>query len=172
MASDHGRAIRRRQFAIEALADHPHHVSTVARWRWDEWGPKADPRGSAEAWAARLYQHTRDSIPTTFIALDDGENVVGVVSLTENDLTIRPDLTPWLAGLFVLPQMRGQGLGSALVRHAEAHAASLLVDRLYLFTDTAEHLYRQLGWQVLEHVVYRGKEQTVMVKAIGTNLGL
>ena len=171
MASDPGRADRAATIRIESLADHPHHVSTVARWRWDEWGLEADPGGSAEAWAARLYQHTRDSIPTTFIGLDDGENVVGVVSLTQNDLLIRPDLTPWLASLFVLPAMRDQGLGAALVRHAEAHAASLLVDQLYLFTDTAEHLYRQLGWQVMEHVVYRGKDETVMVKAIGTNLG-
>src|SRR5688572_13759565 len=48
----------------------------------------------------------------TFL-LDD--NVpVGTASLVNSDLPSRPDLTPWLAGVLVLPAFRGQGYSAAL----------------------------------------------------------
>jgi hypothetical protein len=47
-------------------------------------------------------------MPRTFILLADGEPV-GTASLAAHDLDERPDLTPWLAGVFVDPHTRGQG---------------------------------------------------------------
>jgi putative acetyltransferase len=52
--------------------------------------------------------------------------------------------------LYVRPDMRGQGLGSRLVREAESHARQRGADRLVLWSDTrfttAHRLYSRLGY--------------------------
>ena len=52
--------------------------------------------------------------------------------------------------LYVRPDMRGQGLGSRLVRRAESHARQRGAERLVLWSDTrfttAHRLYSRLGY--------------------------
>jgi N-acetylglutamate synthase-like GNAT family acetyltransferase len=74
--------------------------------------------------------------------------------LVAHDMDSRPQLTPWLAGVFVEPQCRGKGIGSALVRRIEAEARSLGVSTLYLYTPHTEFLYERLGWSVIERCEY------------------
>jgi GNAT superfamily N-acetyltransferase len=153
------------EFSIAPLADHLELVPTLAHWHWSEWETE-DPQGTPEKWAERLARRTRrDGIPTTFVALSSplsGGQLLGSASLVEHDLPPRPDLTPWLAGVYVAPAWRGRGVGSALVRRAVAFAAALGIPRLYLHTSTAEHLYAALGWEVLERCQYAGQDMAIM----------
>ena len=41
-------------------------------------------------------------------------------------------------------------------------AAALGVSQLYLYTDTSQSLYAQLGWEVIEELVYDDLPVTVM----------
>jgi GNAT superfamily N-acetyltransferase len=84
--------------------------------------------------------------PREAFVLFAGDTPVGTAALIGSDLDSRPDLTPWLAGLCVLPAFRGRGYGTALVRRVEAFAASAGVSVLWLYTATAEALYTRLGW--------------------------
>jgi GNAT superfamily N-acetyltransferase len=59
----------------------------------------------------------------------------------------RPDLTPWLGGLFVEPAFRGRGHATALVKQVEEFARAALAPVLWLYTVQAEGLYLRLGWQ-------------------------
>lgn len=146
---------------IEPLADHPALVPVVARWHWDAWGA-ADPGGSAEAWADRLRATARrDGVPATWVAFADGAPA-GSVSLVAHDMRTHPELTPWLAGLFVVAEQRGRGLGTALVRRAMDAAAGWGVGRLFLHTATASTLYRRLGWAALSRELYEGEWVDVM----------
>jgi N-acetylglutamate synthase-like GNAT family acetyltransferase len=97
--------------------------------------------------------------------LDDGE-LLGSAMLLAHDMDSRPQLTPWLAGVFVKPQCRGKGIGSALVRHIEGEARSLGVSTLYLYTPNAESLYERLDWSVTEHCEYRNTNVVVMSKKL------
>lgn len=144
---------------IATIADH---LPTVARWHFDEWGD-LDPKGSLASWTAGLRERTyRDRIPTTFVALYDSIPV-GSLVLVDHDMDTRRDLTPWLAGLFVVPSHRGRGMGSALVRHAIAKAQEFGVAMLYLYyTRDAEALYRHLGWSPLAREFYKGRWVTIM----------
>ena len=63
-----------------------------------------------------------------------------------NDLPSRPDLTPWLASVLVLPPFRGKGYSAPLVRRVE-EAAILSATTLWLYTWSAEPVYAKLGWQ-------------------------
>lgn len=83
----------------------------------------------------------------SFVLFEPDGTPVGTASLAQRDLDTRPDLAPWLAGVFVLPGHRGRGHASALVRHVEGFAAGLGIGRLWLFTDTAAELYARLGWR-------------------------
>jgi amino-acid N-acetyltransferase len=55
-----------------------------------------------------------------------------------------------LRSLVVGQSERSQGLGSALVQHAERHAASQRVQSLYLLTMTAEAFFKRLGYERIQ----------------------
>jgi GNAT superfamily N-acetyltransferase len=146
---------------IEPIADHPHLIDTIARWHWDEWG-HVDPEGSAESWAEGLRERThRDRVPATYVALD-GDVPLGSATLVDNDMSTRPDLWPWLAGVYVRPERRGQGVGSALVLHAVRSAAGMGVEKLYLYTGGARGFYEKLGWRHIGDEFYEGRVVAVM----------
>lgn len=85
--------------------------------------------------------------PKETFVLFDGDKPVGTAGLMHSDLESRPDLTPWLGGLFVEPVFRGRGHATALVRQVEDVARAASVPVLWLYTLKAERLYRRLGWQ-------------------------
>ena len=87
---------------------------------------------------------------------------IGTASLTPDDLETRPDLTPWLASVFVLAEYRRAGVGAALVEAVVAHARKLGVETLYLFTEDRADFYERLGWSQIGSEVYRGHPVIVM----------
>jgi GNAT superfamily N-acetyltransferase len=77
---------------------------------------------------------------------------------------LKQALTPWLGGVFVLPEHRRRGVASALCRAAEEKAWSLGFKALYLFTPDQQSLYARLGWKKAERAVWRGLESDIMIK--------
>jgi GNAT superfamily N-acetyltransferase len=146
---------------IEYLADRPEFVPTLARWHYQEWA-NLRPGDSMEARILRLQGWCgRGRVPLTVIALSD-DKLLGSASLIEHDMDSRLELTPWLAGVFVAPKHRRKGVGATLVRRILDEATSLHVSRLYLYTVDSTSFYANLGWSVLEHTAYRGKEVSIM----------
>lgn len=151
---------------IGYLADHPAFISTLARWHHAQWS-YLSPDSTVEHRIARLQAHLgKEQIPTTFVAYDtaaDGtETAIGSASLIAQDMDTHPELSPWLASVYVATEHRRQGIGSALVRRVAQEAAKLGVDKLYLFTPDQDHFYARLGWQEIERCIYRGYPQIVM----------
>ena len=70
-------------------------------------------------------------------------------------MVTRPELSPWLAGVFVTPEHRRRGTGAALVDRVVQEARALDIPRLYLYTPGDGTLYVRLGWSILEHTFYR-----------------
>jgi N-acetylglutamate synthase-like GNAT family acetyltransferase len=148
---------------IVTLADRPDLFPTVGRWHWEEWGAGA-PNVSLAEWTDALRAKSgREGIPITWIALVDGAPV-GSVALIERDMPTYPDLTPWLSSVYVVPERRKDGVGSALVAHAEAAARGLGVARLYLYTDSAEPFYAARGWRTIAREHYDRSLKAVMAK--------
>lgn len=146
---------------IEYLADRPEALPILARWQHAEWG-HIRPGDNLERRVARLEgQMGRGAIPLTVVALD-GEEVLGSASLIENDMETRPELSPWLASVFVGPEYRRRGIASQLVRRIMAEAARLEVPLLYLYTVHSEQLYAGLGWTFLERTAYGGHDVVIM----------
>jgi predicted N-acetyltransferase YhbS len=149
---------------IDYLADHLELAPVLAAWHHQEWG-RLMPEWSHEQALAELQSHTgRCQVPTTFVALEDGR-LVGSVSLLEDDLDGWEDLTPWLASLYVIPERRGQGLGTRLVKRVIEEAAALCVPTLYLFTAGQQAFYERLGWSLLERARHHDSEVVILRRA-------
>lgn len=147
---------------LDFLANHPHHIPTLAAWHHAMWGP-LDPKVTLQDRIARLASHTGcPAIPTTVIALA-GEALLGSASIVVNDLRTRPHLTPFLASVYVAEPYRRRGIASALVQRIMQEAWSMGVAQLYLITPDQQALYGRLGWQRLEEVEYRGERDTLMM---------
>ncbi|MCC6315447.1 MAG: GNAT family N-acetyltransferase [Thermomicrobiales bacterium] len=152
---------------IASLADRLDAIDTIAQWHWEVWGDE-DPIGPATAWAARLRERAnRMAIPATYIAITEDGELVGTASLIAEDLASRHDLSPWLAGVYVIPAWRGRGVGSALTRHAVAEAAAMGTRRLYLHTEHARALYERLGWRAIATDHRQGHDLVVMTIETG-----
>lgn len=146
---------------IVYLADHLSLLPTLATWHHEEWD-RSRPGATVEGRIARLREWCgRGSIGTTFVALAR-DAPVGCASLVAHDMETRMDLTPWLAGVYVAPEHRRQGIGSGLVTRVVDEARKLGVERLYLYTPDKERFYTGLGWSVVEECDYRGESVVLM----------
>jgi GNAT superfamily N-acetyltransferase len=157
--------IKEKSMQIVFLADYPHYLPVVAGWIFDEWG--AEMSGSTfDSVQSEFSQHlNRDRIPLTMLALSEGLPV-GTASIFLHDMDTRMELTPWLAAVYVLPEFRGQGIGSQLVRAIEETGKRLQLERLYLFTPDREAFYARLGWSLLELAEYRNHTNVIMTKSL------
>jgi GNAT superfamily N-acetyltransferase len=146
---------------IGYLVDHQKFIQTLASWHHQEWA-YLRPGESLEARTARLRTCCRRrEIPTVVIAFT-GDALLGSAMLIAHDMDTRMDLSPWLAGVFVAPERRCQGIGAALVRRVIDEATVLGVRQLYLYTPSAEQFYRCRGWLLVEHTRYRNTDVAVM----------
>ena len=156
--------MRDHAYRIEPLSQYPALVETIAAWHWNEWG-HADPGSTIKSWADGLRARSGSAgVPSSYIAISEPDGIpIGSVCLVASDMDTHPELSPWLAGLFVSALHRGRGVGSALTRHAMSKAFETGIDSLYLYTSKATSLYERLGWHVLFREHYEREWQDVMV---------
>jgi GNAT superfamily N-acetyltransferase len=150
---------------IGLLADHPHHLATVAGWIYAQW--LHGRPGMSLAFAETKFRGhlQRSAIPTTLIALAEA-TPIATASIYVDDLPERPDLGPWLAAVYVVPAWRRCGVGGQIVRATEDMARRLAIPQLYLFTPDQEHFYSQLGWTTIGQAHDHGENVVVMTKLL------
>ena len=85
-----------------------------------------------------------------------------MASLVKHDLDERPDLTPWLAGVFVVPHARRQGHAARLIAAVERTAKAASIAALWLYTANAEHIYARAGWRTVEVFELNGRSYALM----------
>src|ERR1019366_9122233 len=70
------------------------------------------------------------------------------------DLSERPQLSPWVAAVWVEPQARRRGVGAALVDRAALDCFALGIERAYLCARRERAgFYQRLGWTPIERDV-------------------
>lgn len=100
-----------------------------------------------------------------FVAVVDGEPVgTGMFSI-QNDIGV--DLTPWVMGLWVEPEYRGNGIGQKLSKARFKYARSLGYNHIYLDTASASEYHKKFGWIDTGIVAkYQGMETIVMIHGL------
>lgn len=150
---------------IAYLADHKDVIPTLAHWFYEEWAYLHPDRTFEDVKRLIAERTNKTKIPVALVAFD-GNELLGTVCLKTHDMETRPDLTPWLAGLYVAKPWRRKGVGAALVKAIEKKANELAVEKLYLYTPESEGFYSRWGWQVKEKTEYHGCPVTIMEKEI------
>jgi GNAT superfamily N-acetyltransferase len=85
-----------------------------------------------------------------------GGEFLGTASVIVSDEDARPNLSPWIAAVWVEPHARNRGVGAALVEHAAQAAFALGHDALYLGASTRRRsFYEKRGWRAHEEDVPR-----------------
>ncbi len=147
---------------VKQLSECPECLAAVGTWIYEEWWRKPD--NTPEVVFAQLRTHTgRDRVPFTVVALADGVPV-GSCSVIENDCVHRRQYTPWVAAVYVRPEMRRRGIASMVLREAAAIADRIGLAGLYIdcLAVTAP-VYEKNGWQIHEREV-GDKDSVVMLR--------
>jgi GNAT superfamily N-acetyltransferase len=150
---------------ITYLANHKEVIPLLSRLFFEEWAYLHPERTLNDFENLILERTNKNRIPVALVAFE-GAELLGTVCLKIHDMDTRPDLTPWLAGLYVVAPRRRQGVGAALVAAIEKKAGDLGVKKLYLYTPESEGFYAKLGWKVKERPEYHGYAVTIMEKDI------
>ncbi len=68
--------------------------------------------------------------------------------------------------LYTDKNFRNKGIGGLLLKEIENAAKDLGLSKIYLYTNSAERLYRRNQWMTIEKIIYKGKETAIMEKEI------
>jgi GNAT superfamily N-acetyltransferase len=149
------------RFAISNLRERPEFFPEVADRIWDfTWKSKGVPLEQVSAGLREIVSN--ETFPFAIVA-HDGDRYVGSALGIASDMDERPQLTPWVAAVWVEPHYRKQNVGRALVASAE-ETLRRTFPRVYLCARPERHdFYAQQGWQPIERDVGE-KRLTVYIK--------
>lgn len=136
-------------------------LAICARWRVNAFSVlKAS--FEEELQSLELFASDR-SLGVALVATTGGEPI-GTCLLAESEIEPNHDVSPWLAGLFVVPAYRRKGAGAALVHAVEDQARLRGFSRLYLYTSDAVPFYARLGWSVVDRTNWKGFDTAFMAR--------
>jgi GNAT superfamily N-acetyltransferase len=139
-------------FTISDLRQRPEFFDTVADRIWQEWW-EAD--GHPLSYISGRLRENMSNTPIPFaLVAHDGDEFLGTASVIASDLAERPQLTPWVAAVWVEPDARRHGVGAAVVDHAAQDCFALGIGRAYLCArPRMSGFYEGLGWTISERKV-------------------
>jgi GNAT superfamily N-acetyltransferase len=139
-------------------------ILKIANWYYEEWNTPI------EKTIRRLTNQPNGDVLFQLVLAKDNEVVAtGGLCNNVNILKVHEKLRkfkPWLALLYTAKDYRNQGLGKMLLEQIERCAKEEKLSKIYLYTFTAESLYRRCGWKQIDRVHYKGHDTVVMEKGI------
>jgi N-acetylglutamate synthase-like GNAT family acetyltransferase len=139
-------------FTISDLRQSPEFFDIVADRIWQAWW-RAD--GHPLGYISGRLRENMNATPMPFaLVAHDGKSFLGTASVIASDLPERPQLTPWVAAVWVEAHARRRGVGGVLVNRATLDRFALNVARVYLCARPQRTaFYERLGWSSIERDV-------------------
>ena len=150
---------------VSLLIAHPEVLPLVSGWFRHEWPDWYGPEGPGDVEKDLRSFSNEGSLPLGIIAFEDGVPC-GAAALKAESIPSHTHLRPWAAAGFVVPQLRGRGIGARLLSALEVEAKILGYACIHCGTATANSLLRRAEWRVIDSVRLRGKEVSVYEKAL------
>jgi len=138
-----------------------HFARTLAVLHEAEWRHLYAPWDPECALPEFKTKNADGSIPATIIALEQNQ-LLGSISVIQDDLPGWTHLNPWIASFYVLPEHRGRGVGSFLFQAAETLLKENGVQQAYLFTENTQGFFLKKGWHCLETTLANGHPVQIM----------
>ena len=99
-------------------------------------------------------------LPQTYGLFLDNK-IIGMYQFTYDDLSVRPDIYPWLANVYIDEKYRGKGYGRKLLESLFDNAKeNINFGEIFLYTKHIG-LYEKFGWTFIEEVDTFKKEQRI-----------
>jgi GNAT superfamily N-acetyltransferase len=139
-------------FTISDLRQCPAFFDTVVDRIWRAWWQAS---GTPLDHISGRLRENMEATPIPFaLVAHDGGAFLGTSSVIASDLAERPQLTPWVAAVWVEEHARRHGVGAALVDRAAQDCFALGVGRIYLCArPRMTGFYEGLGWTVSERKI-------------------
>lgn len=152
---------------VKQFSECPECLVPVGNWIYEQWWSRR--YNTSEVVFSWLRKHTqKDVVPFTVVAFADGIPV-GSCCVIENDCVHRKQYAPWVAAVYVKPEVRNRGIASAMLQEAANIAARINVAGLYIDCQAATApVYEKNGWKVYEREV-GDKDSVVMLRRM--NIG-
>lgn len=145
------------------LPDTPE-IAICARWRIDTFSDVLTNSFEQEIVTLNEFAAVKKG-QAGFVAHWDGQPV-GVGLLVPTEIEPRHPVTPWLAGLFVVPEFRQHGIATSLINAVGQEALGQGNESIYLYTDESEMFYAKCGWSVEERGIWHGLPTLLMSKKL------
>ncbi len=139
-------------------------VETISSWYFNEWQiPKAKTQKD-------LLENQDSNVIFQMMITCEGIPV-GTGGLyqslpIQHKIVKLRNFTPWVALMYTIPSVRGNGFGLKLLNRIEEKAKSLDYTHIYLFTHTAESLYKRNKWTVTDKIEIKGRSVVIMSKSL------
>jgi len=153
------------QIAVSHLIEHPEILPVVAEWFQSEWPDWYGPGGPGDVGRDVNSYANEGSLPVGVVAFFDGQPW-GVAALKAESIPSHTHLAPWAAAGFVVPRLRGRGIGALLLSALEAEAKALGYDCIHCGTATSNSLLQRSGWRFIDTVQLHGKDVSLYAKAL------
>ena len=151
-------------FSVTPIKQVPHHHDHAAQLSLDAW--KHDfPEDTLQTYldmftATGTYANRFVEV---FAALNQANELLGLATLVDDDeLPGATEPGPWLAAVFVVPEARKIGVGSALVDHVVSRSRELGYAELFLYTEYQDQWYQKKGWSYLRDTLLNDIKHVVM----------
>lgn len=131
---------------------------------WPNWyGPGGQGNAATDLAA---FANPAGELPVGVLAVAADGSRVGVAALKAASLPGFGHLTPWASAGFVVPGMRRQGVGAALLRALLVEARRLGYPFVYCATATAASLLDRQGGRLVKRVEHEGSTVSVYSIAV------
>lgn len=119
-------------------------------WMYNWWG-KIEGYSYDEVKCYMKHSMQKNRLPQTYgMFLND--EIIGMYQFTYNDLTIRPDIYPWLANVYIDEKFRKKGYGRKLINNIITTAKeNIEFAEIFLFTEHTD-LYEKFGWTFVQEL--------------------
>ncbi len=155
-------------FSITHIKEVPHlhqQAAEMSRVAWKHDFPEDTLQTYLDMFTATGTYANR--LVEVFAALNQADELLGLATLVDDDElpgAIEPG--PWLAAVFVVPEARKLGVGSALINHVVSRSRELGYSEMFLYTEDQQEWYQKRGWTYTRDTLLNDIEHVVMRNAV------
>jgi len=154
------------QFQISPVAKIPSAIPLLADWHHQEWQHLNSQNYNLKARITDYEQIAATKVFPAMLVAHKNQTPLGSIRLIENDMDTHPELSPWIASLYVSEEYRRLGIGTALIANIETTAIELNFKKIYLFTENHQAIYKRQRWEIFSNEMYFNQNVTIMHKQL------
>ncbi len=138
------------KFEIKKLYDADEKVvEHLSEWLYNWWG-KDENFNMDQMKSFVSHSMNKDKLPYTYV-MSISKKIIGMFQIIYDDLSVRPDIYPWLANVYIDKEYRGNGYGRKLLEYSNNVINDLNIKDIYLYTPH-NNLYEKFGWEFIGNI--------------------